>query len=639
MPGLFGPQATPNGFAAWLWGEDESAVTSQYPQLSADNGKAVSPLLEGIINANTTLASQLDSAYSYGVGSSTVIQPYAVYWNPPVLDGVVGNSIQGMYYCSHNEMGFDDPITAATINLVHTGLIFMTSSAYGYSLGPTTTNLDPNVYGAHPLILVAPEPGFVIRRDGSIVFGDPCPEGALYYYDYSTYPPTIQGEESDAACFGDQNVYLIVPQTVVNNIGAAPVAGCAGFMQVLFGGNGESALAQEISREQSNPSSVQIMNALQNKNWVYWQTSCTTLLNALQHYSVPGANVNFAAFTRIPYDTRIPPGIQGKIIFQSFPSPLDAVMKYFTNPSVTLLGAWQNASLWSCVQQPSPYIEEDNEPGPPPACGGNALQGSNMGTIYAQEVYSYLKQYGEWQWGQSIIRPWLDNYVPDATNNATCTWAPYSPPDFSQPSPCDPPAIRALPPPDFHVESILGGIYSIFNYQDAFARYSLKPLDPNATISTNQQPMPMPMPPIPEAPETATGMAVDLPMNHQLTQLFNSTVTITKTVNDTQTIQTEQSGLEPPLDMTPAYLLVSIILAFIIIEMTTIMVRSPSFKERTRRTQIHRGDHIILANPVNTARTLQKATTIENRMKEVDRILTPKPPTIKQGKLDDLLSE
>lgn len=375
----------------YLWSQKREDLLNQFPQFQGESTQSLTPKdVSDLFTNNTDLAISMSQNYAYGYfnpeginGTSGMLvnaslsQPYGTFWDPYYWGGELiremkgGSTVHELWDCLRNHYGFDQDFSAASINLGYT-------LPYGRS---TANDLDPAVYGAHPYVIAAPEPEFVLLPTGHVAFGvGGCPLGALETFDSHG---NLTWGMSTAGCFGG-GVLLIVPDDVVKVIGMNPILGTEGFLQIVFGGNGDPALIHFLTGEASDSSYQARLSGLET-NWLYWKNSYWTLINALKNYHVPNLNWNFSRFIRNPLDTRFPQEIERKIIWDSFPSPLEQLMPAYAGANVTLHG----------------FID-----------GSVKFSGEAMAQSYAVLVAEYLAKNGLFTWAQdSIIRPWLSHWI------------------------------------------------------------------------------------------------------------------------------------------------------------------------------------------------------------------------------------
>lgn len=408
--GVWHDPPSPRSLSDYLWGNGafEDQLISEYPQLEPDRGKMHSTLLDSMIFNNTQLAVKLGEEFPYGTAiMNGGVMPYAMSWDPFSYAGFAKaltqqhvENDQIIWTCLRN-LGFDEQFVEATISLEHTvpwGYFLPTSSNPLLNDVPGGLQLDPAVYGNHPIIAANPmEPGFILRKDGHIVFGlGGCPISGLYYYDYSVTPPKETYEDSIASCYGGHYILLIVPQKVVDQLGEGVVRKAGTFAGSVASGDIFDLIARQEHQDETLKYQV---------NWQQWQSDYSTLVKALNDYSISsGLNYNFTHFERFPYDTRFLPSIESKIIWESFPSPLEEVLLQFSSPSIT------TSKIWQCLQDPY-------------NCNWGTYSAQTMAQQYANRVYAYLQKYGlfvnDWKPDpnkrrEGIIRPWLAHYFSQA---------------------------------------------------------------------------------------------------------------------------------------------------------------------------------------------------------------------------------
>lgn len=379
------------------------------------------------ITNDTQLAIRLTKQFGYGYGMNGqqgVAQPYGIFWQANYWAELFhqmmrdGSTVHQIWTCGRNHYGFDENFVAAAISMAHTYM--GNGEGWSYSMNVNCNDLDPAVYGEHPFCINVPEPGYVLLPDGHVAFGvGGCPVYAMVELDGNgqTMP-----RYSHAGCFGAHSLLLIVPEAVKNQVTPGELGGAYEFANIIWGGNGDPALIHLIGVPELNPSPYR-------PNWEHWQQGYLALMKALNNYHVDGLDWNFSRLTRVPLDTRFPDEIKEKIVWESFPSPLEELAPAFADPSITLEG------LKACLGSESSCVK---------------FSGEEMAQSYALRVSEYLAKYGLFTWCQdSFIRPWLRNYVDDASINQL---------------------------PNFDIAT--DGHYNMFQYADAFSRY-----DPHATIS------------------------------------------------------------------------------------------------------------------------------------------------------------
>jgi hypothetical protein len=623
---------SPNKMSDYLWGQYHDKLIAEYPQLSVDTGKMHSTALDNMIFNDTPLAIHLDEEYPYGtpiMGGG--VQPYDIFWDPFTYSAMAKVLMQrdlvndqDIWTCLRN-LGFDKNFTVATIALAHTmpwGAYYMSSSSQG-----PTFHFDPAVYGKNPYWMMPPEPGFTLRRDGHAAFGlGGCPYDALYYYDYSMTPPKEIWEDSAAACFGSHLILLVVPEKVVDQIGL-PTAMKAGTFAGMVSSGGIFDL---IGREEHQSDVTKY-----ETNWEQWRSSYLTLINALNDYSrTSGLNYNFTHFTRFPYDTRFPPDIESKIIWDSFPSPIEEILLQFAATNVTV------NDLWTCIQDPY-------------NCNWAAYSGRQMAQAYAERVYAYMQQYGLFAWDFAPNHdgcPATATYTPTvggtysqgSMNNQTGTLTPGMlllptaqdcAVSFIRPwlaHYIDQAKVNALPDADvYEVDrnwgSIGTGRYQKFNYTDAYSKFQ-QPTTFGLTRTETATGTSQPSSPSSSSPSSGSSAGIgpqSIPIYIQnSTQHINSTesiTTVTKTVTvpDNRT-QQEAGTFMPLIPIIPTQIPISWV-AFLPI----ILALSAILNVFVSRREVNKGIKRYFSTPMRTVSLrlpTRDRTVNKNEIREIRRL-------------------
>lgn len=412
-------RSSPMQLADYLWKYRDDMI-QLWPNL-AGYGVKDSSGIRTMIQQDTERAMQLSQQYGFGISTGenvvythgVTFKSYGDLWTPTDYGLVAetmmwrGQSIKQIYDCFTNKLGFDEDFTATALNIAH-----IAAANYSYcaffrthqdpNTGETYNHncLDPNIYGSQfeygstgtvgtglstrvlsTFVVVFQGPSWILGQDGAIYMGQfPNPPSECL-------PNAVQSNTTNIPATDELGInqktpwdYLynkcitidkllgggldavIIPEQVAKDFTKNDLTTLSGFYTIINYG-----IRPTIADTGPNPA-----HQFLPEDWTRMQSIYRRVMDELKQYSQQiGGGYDFTTLVKVPYDSTLPDSARKKIIWQSFPDPIQDEMQQFADPN-------------RCTYQMLDTVGSDSSQ-------GQCIDRNLLNRNYATRLYEYQK--------------------------------------------------------------------------------------------------------------------------------------------------------------------------------------------------------------------------------------------------------